>query len=84
VYCLERERWYPNREGSFSVDLFTPKSIDPAREQDYENLVYACVRCNSFKSARIELLDPTRVAFASHFRVSDDGHIEGCRRKPGT
>ncbi|HJZ53883.1 MAG TPA: HNH endonuclease [Gemmataceae bacterium] len=77
VYCLERELWYPNRDGSFSVDHFTPKAIDPTRETDYENLVYACVRCNSYKQARITLLDPTKVAFAEHFLVNDDGHIVG-------
>jgi hypothetical protein len=77
VYCLERERWYPNRAGSFSTDHFTPKALDPDRETDYENLVYACTRCNSLKQATVTLLDPTKVAFAEHFRVSEDGHIHG-------
>jgi hypothetical protein len=76
VYCLDREAWYPNRGGSFSVDHFTPKSIDPDRETDYENLVYACVRCNSFKQATRIALDPTRVSLAEHLRVWDDGRIE--------
>lgn len=77
VYCLERERWYPNREGSFSADHFVPKAIEPGRETDYDNLVYACVRCNSFKQATIIMLDPAKVAFADHFSVKEDGHIEG-------
>ncbi len=76
VYCLEREVWYPNRDGSFSADHFVPKVIAPDRETDYENLVYACVRCNSYKQAQIALLDPTKVAFADHFLVREDGHIQ--------
>ncbi|MGL4550371.1 MAG: HNH endonuclease [Gemmataceae bacterium] len=77
VYCLERERWYPNRGASFSADHFTPKAIDPARETDYDNLVYACTRCNSYKQAKIIPLDPTRVPFAAHFAVQADGAING-------
>lgn len=77
VYCLEREMWYPNWDGSFSADHFTPKSVDPDRLTDYENLVYACVRCNSYKQSAITVLDPTKVAFAEHFRVGADGYIEG-------
>jgi 5-methylcytosine-specific restriction endonuclease McrA len=77
VYCLERELWYPSRDSSFSADHFVPKIIDPSRESDYENLVYACVRCNSFKQTKIILLNPTEIAFSAHFRVKEDGHIEG-------
>ncbi len=77
VYCLERELWYPNREGSFSADHFTPKAIDPNRETDYDNLVYACVRCNSYKQANLISLDPAQVAFSAHFTVAEDGHITG-------
>lgn len=76
VYCLERELWYPNRDASFSADHFVPKAIDPSRERDYENLVYACLRCNAYKQTQITMLDPTKVAFADHFRVRADGHIE--------
>lgn len=77
VYCLEREQWYPNRAGSFSADHFTPRALDPDRETDYDNLVYACVRCNSYKQANVSPLDPSKVAFADHFRVTEDGDIEG-------
>ncbi len=76
VYCLEREVWYPNRDGSFSADHFVPKVIDPSLDTDYENLVYACLRCNAFKQAQVLLLNPARVAFADHFCVKEDGHIE--------
>jgi hypothetical protein len=77
VCCLERETWYPSRAAGFSVDHFVPKAVNPSGRCVYENLVYACSRCNSFKQAKIAMLDPTVTAFADHFRVSDDGHIEG-------
>jgi HNH endonuclease len=77
AYCLDRERWYPNRGGSFSVDHFSPKAVDPGRETDYDNLVYACVRCNSNKQAAVVGLDPTTRAFGDHFRVDGGGRIEG-------
>src|SRR5690349_17329451 len=77
VYCLEREAWYPDRAGSFSVDHFEAKVVNPARETDYENLVYACTRCNSFKRKAGVDLNPCLVAFADHLRVREDGQIEG-------
>lgn len=77
VYCLERERWYPNWGGSFSADHFVPKVIAPDRETEYDNLVYACVRCNSYKRADVTSLDPAIVPFAEHFLVAGDGRIEG-------
>jgi hypothetical protein len=77
VYCLERELWHPNWDGSFSADHFIPKAVAPDRETDYENLVYACVRCNSYKNTNLISLDPTQVAFSTHFTVSEDGHIAG-------
>jgi HNH endonuclease len=77
VYCLERELWYPDLDASFSVDHFSPKVLDPHRTNDYDNLVYACTRCNSFKQSRIIFLDPTAVSFADHLRVKTDGLVEG-------
>lgn len=81
VYCLERERWYPNRGASFSADHFVPKAIDPSREADYDNLVYACTRCNSYKQAKPLPLDPTVVPFAAHVFVQADGTIEGLTKE---
>ena len=72
VYCLERETWYPNRDASFSADHFEPKVLNPDRETDYENLLYACTRCNSFKQATTIFLDPTKVALADHLGVKKD------------
>ena len=53
------------------------KTENPDRRLDYENLVYACNRCNSLKWKITLYLDPTRVAFDKHLRVRDDGQIEG-------
>jgi HNH endonuclease len=72
VYCLERERWYPSRAAAFSVDHVIPQVDDPSRICDYENLVYACLRCNSNKQA-VLLPDPTRVCFAECLSIYEDG-----------
>jgi hypothetical protein len=74
VYCLERELWYPDRAASFSVDHVEPQSEVPQRVCDYTNLVYACMRCNSFKHD-IRLIDPTAVAFSKHLWVDQDGLV---------
>src|SRR5271170_7235950 len=61
VYCLERERWYPNGAASFAVEHILSKARYPHLECVYENLAYGCSRCNSFKQ-EFETLDPIRVA----------------------
>ncbi len=74
VYCLERERWYPSRAAAFSVDHVIPQIVDPTRICDYENLVYACLRCNSIKQSRA-LPDPTQTCFAECLSIDEDGTI---------
>ena len=75
AYCLTREVWYPNEQASFSTDHFIPQIIAPDQVLNYDNLVYACTRCNSWKQDYI-VLDPSQVAMAQHIRVRDDGTIE--------
>jgi hypothetical protein len=72
VYCLERERWYPNRAAAFSVDHVIPQISAPKRRCDYKNLVYACLRCNSNKR-EVRLPDPTRVPFGMCLSIDDNG-----------
>jgi hypothetical protein len=72
VYCLEREQWYPNRAAGFSVDHVVPQVEDATLLSVYDNLVYACLRCNSAKQA-VRIIDPTATAFAQHLRVEADG-----------
>jgi hypothetical protein len=77
VYCLVRERWYPNDADSFGADHFVPKVLNPERATDYDNLVYACNRCNSSKHKAALLLDPTGVCLGDHLRVLEKGEIKG-------
>jgi hypothetical protein len=48
--------------------------VDPARICDYENLVYACLRCNSNKKD-VLLSDPTRIPLSECLSIDDDGTI---------
>ncbi len=76
VYCLSREMWYPNRSDSFTVDHAKPLS-DPAfahLSRVYDNLLYACTRCNSAKREHLTL-DPTETGMAIHVRINADGSI---------
>lgn len=75
AYCLVRERWYPNGPASFSVDHFVPQIIASHRVLDYENLIYACVGCNSAKRDRT-VLDPCQEIMSKHLQVNEDGTIE--------
>jgi hypothetical protein len=74
IYCLEREMWYPSRAAAFSVDHVIPQCEDAALGCHYDNLVYACLRCNSAKQD-LRLLDPSTTAFGMHLRIENDGSI---------
>jgi|SRR5215469_3594517 len=78
VYCLERERWYPNGHAGFVVDHVKPKGRTEYAHLvcHYPNLIYACNRCNTAKNETI-LIDPCEAAFAAHLRVDDEGEIAG-------
>jgi hypothetical protein len=78
VYCLERERWYPNGHAGFGVDHVLPKGDENYTHLTchYPNLVYACNRCNTAKSDKI-LIDPCLEPFSTHLRVDEEGEIEG-------
>lgn len=76
VYCLVRERWYPNGHQGFGVEHAKPTSRFPDLSGVYENLVYACNRCNSHKRD-LPLLDPGAAAFGEHLRIHPTGAIQG-------
>jgi len=85
VYCLERERWYPNGHAGFGVDHVKPKGHAEYAHLIcyYPNLVYTCNRCNTAKKESI-LINPCEVAFGDHLKIDADGEIigltiEGCR-----
>jgi hypothetical protein len=75
VYCLSRERW--GREtGEYALDHFTPQKASPHLALTYDNLVYACTRCNLTKSAQV-VPDPATELTAGSVRVQPDGTLEG-------
>lgn len=83
VYCLERETWYPSGMSAFSADHVITQSADKKHKVfvcDYTNLIYACLRCNSARR-NLDALDPTKTAFASHFKVHADGLIVGLTKE---
>jgi len=71
------------------IDHFVPQSVDPGRITDYQNLVYACFRCNSKKyehwptndknipnNGNAGFVDPTDVTYDTHLGRGVDGSIE--------
>ena len=79
VFCLRREVWLDG-QNDFSVEHLKPYILAPELDCEYKNLVYSCLRCNAFKQTRWPILNPCRNAYASHFRVHEDGTIEGLTR----
>lgn len=71
VYCLTREVWNDAGHNLFTIDHVKPKSLYPKLECTYENLVYACFRCNALKGAVLGLPDPCKVSLAAHLRHRD-------------
>jgi hypothetical protein len=68
VYCLTRERWRDDGYNSFTIDHVKPKSSHASQACDYDNLVYACFRCNTLKSVKLGLPDPCRTSLARHLK----------------
>jgi hypothetical protein len=77
VYCLWRERWHSVGEDAFGVEHLQPRAEAPDRIGDYDNLVYACCRCNSMKVDAPCILNPCEQAYGLHLEVLPDGAIQG-------
>jgi hypothetical protein len=77
VYCLCRERWFPDGDDSFSVDHVIPQREATELACDYDNLVYACCQCNSAKQDAVGVADPCREPYGTHLEVVTDGTIRG-------
>lgn len=75
VYCLWRERWYANGDTAFSVEHLQSRAASPQLARDYDNLVYACCRCNAAKTDTSILLNPCRDPFGEHLEVDAQGII---------
>lgn len=75
VYCLWRENWCADGDDSFSVEHLYPRVTHPDRVCDYENLLYACCRCNSLKQDAQPVLDPCEHAWGDHLAAEEDGTL---------
>jgi len=75
VYCLCRERWFPDGDDCFSVDHVTPRSEAPELACEYDNLVYACCQCNAAKQGAVGARDPCHDPFGTDVEVLADGTI---------
>jgi hypothetical protein len=73
VYCLMREQW-GHVWGIYAIDHFLPVAHHPVGVTDYDNLVYACVTCNTAKGDRM-VPDPLAVLTSLNIRVEEDGTI---------
>jgi hypothetical protein len=74
AFCLVRERWYPNGHAAFSVEHLSPKKFGKD-VLNYENLLYACLQCNSLKRALLGIPDPCRDPYGLHLSINDDGTV---------
>jgi hypothetical protein len=74
VYCLTREVWRDDGHNAFTIDHVLPKSSHPDLACVYDNLVYACSRCNTLKSVKTGLPDPCRTTLARHVKQRS-GHF---------
>ena len=68
VYCLTRELWRDDGYYGFTADHVKPKSSQPSLTCVYDNLVYACARCNYLKSVKVGLPDPCGTSLAKHLK----------------
>lgn len=80
VFCLHREKWY-GRAATFSIDHLVPVAIDPTRECDYTNLLYACVTCNNAKRDIVDVPDPCQVGFHGCLRIQHNGEVEALNKQ---
>jgi len=77
VYCLCRERWFPDGDEAFSVDHVQPQSVASRLVCNYDNLVYACCHCHSAKRNVTQIAHPCSQPFGEHLEVMEDGAIRG-------
>ena len=75
VYWLIREQW-GRVTAEFDVEHFRPQTMNPELAAVYDNLLYACGRCNRAKGDRI-VPDPCEALTADQVRLLPDGSLEG-------
>ena len=74
VYCLKRETW-GQVTGDFELDHFKPQKYNPEKKLDYNNLVYACQRCNGTKSSKA-ISDPFKLLRSDRLFCDEDGQLK--------
>lgn len=80
VYCLEREVW-TKKKRAFEIDHVSPVSKSEEHAKlDYDNLVYACARCNSVKSDQ-SVSDPFYTLTKSSIVIDESGKAVGTTRE---
>lgn len=73
---------------NYEIDHFVPRKIAPERENDYQNLVFACRKCNRAKShkwptgnkniannGKEGFVDPATSEYDKHLERDQDGRI---------
>jgi len=73
VYCLKREQW-GQVTFEYDIDHFEPQSLRPDLALSYDNLLYACRRCNGVKGAKV-VEDPFAVLVSPNVSVLPDGML---------
>jgi hypothetical protein len=76
VFCLVREQWYPNGDHAFSVEHLIPRDREPRKILDYDNMLYACLTCNSAKRDVWPICDPCSESYSRHLRINEDGTVD--------
>ena len=70
---MKRETW-GQVTAEYELDHFQPQTLRPDLELLYENLVYACRRCNNVKRAQV-VDDPSAIATSDHVQVLGSGEL---------
>ncbi len=79
VYCLKRVVWVPT--DIWAIDHLIPQEEAPELDCDYENLLFACQRCNQRKRDH-RVPDPCKLAYGLCLRVEPTGLVTPLNR-PG-
>ncbi|MES2788806.1 MAG: HNH endonuclease [Planctomycetota bacterium] len=72
VFCLDRETFAADGYRRFACEHYLPKSTRPDLRNDYDNLLYACNRCN-WKKSELEVVSPEKLDFRTLLKCNEDG-----------
>jgi hypothetical protein len=82
VYCMQREKWEKSGYRGFHVDHRVPQSVDETKILEYDNLVYSCGMCNTYKSDEI-MPDPCEVPLGLHYEFDENGSAKSLSGEQG-